>query len=368
MNSWLASRNPAADFCTFDTLLAIPTTSLIRVPRTPTRKSIRTTIKDVAAAAGVTATTVSDSLTGKGRLSPETRARVRKIASELGYRPNALARGLRGNGLGLLGLVITPIPSATLSAVWYWSTIANKATETAFAAGYALVLLPHNADAIAKMPIPLDGVIVVDPIGSDPVLAHLRNSGIFVVTVGRDTENDAEPWVDDDNVAGIRQMLARTVQPGSGVAMLTIDPMKSYVSDTLVGAQRWAAETRSTLLTQACSGLDHDGIDQALEAVMSRKVDAIVAQTDRMATVVLSRLQAHGLKVPGDVLLLSGTDSPDLTHIKPTITALHQHPEKLGQLAAAALLDHINGSQPLGRQLVTPRLIIRRSAPALRTR
>lgn len=332
----------------------------------PMKKSTRATIRDVAAAAGVTPTTVSDALSGKGRLSAETRVRVREVATQLGYRPNALARGLRGNGLGLLGLVISPAPSATLSTVWYWSTIANKATETAFASGFALALLPHNAAALATMPIPLDGAIVVDPIAHDPVLKGLRDSGVFVVTVGRDIENPQEPWVDDDNVRGARQMLTRTVRSGGRVVMLTFDPPKSYWSDTLAGAEQWATDTKSTFLAHPCAGLDPVSIDQALDIVLSQETNAILAQNDKLAMVVLARLQARGLKVPGHVLLLSATDSPDLAHSKPAITAMHQHPERLGQLAASALIDSINGSQPPGHQLVALDIVIRRSAPALR--
>jgi DNA-binding LacI/PurR family transcriptional regulator len=330
------------------------------------KNSTRATIRDVAAAAGVTPTTVSDALTGKGRLSAETRVRVREVASQLGYRPNALARGLRGKGLGLLGLVISPAPSATLSTVWYWSTIANKATETAFASGFALVLLPHNAEVLSSMPIPLDGAIVVDPIAHDPVLKVLRDSGMFVVTVGRDPENEIEPWVDDDNARGARQLLGRTVRPGSRLAMLTMDPRKSYAHDARMGAQQWADDTKSTFFSQACSGLEPEAVDLALDTVLSQKVNAILVQNDKLAIVTLARLQARGIRVPGDVLLLSATDSPDLPHTKPSITATHQHPERLGQLAASALIDSIHGSQPPGRQMVALDLIIRRSAPALR--
>lgn len=330
------------------------------------KRSTRATIKDVAAAAGVTSTTVSDAMSGKGRLSAETRARVQEVANQLGYRPNALARGLRGNGLGLLGLVISPAPTATLSTAWYWSTIANKATETAFAGGFALVLLPHNAAVLSTMPIPLDGAIVVDPIAKDPVLKSLRDSGIYLVTVGRDVQNVQEPWVDDDNVKGVRQLLARCIRPESRIAMLTIDPLKSYSNDVHVGAEQWAAESKSTLISTPCSGIDNKSIDSALDMALSHKISAILAQSDKLAIAALSRLQARGIKVPGDMVLLSATDSPELAHTKPPITAMHQHPERLGELAASALIESIKGAKPPGQQLVTLDIMIRRSAPALR--
>jgi DNA-binding LacI/PurR family transcriptional regulator len=326
----------------------------------------RVTIKDVAAAAGVTATTVSDSLSGKGRLPEETRARVREVATRLGYRPNAIARGLRGNGLGLIGLVIAPAAASTLSTVWYWAAIANHATEVALLAGYALVLLPHSVARLEAMPIPLDGAILVDPGVEDPVLGFLLDSGAPVVTVGRDTSRDHGPWVDDDNIEGARKLLQRTARPGSRVTMVTVGPLKSYAIDTLAGARRWASETGSALSVQACSELDPQSVKKALDAALASPVDVLLAQTDRLALLILPQLQARGLKVPGDILVMSATDGPDLLQTRPSITAAHQHPEQLGRLAAKTLIDIMHGTLPPARQLLNTEVVIRRSAPALR--
>jgi DNA-binding LacI/PurR family transcriptional regulator len=71
----------------------------------------RVGIKDVASAAGVSATTVSHALNGKGRLPPGTRERVHRIAEELGYRPNATARHLAGGKTGVLGLAAPRVPA-----------------------------------------------------------------------------------------------------------------------------------------------------------------------------------------------------------------------------------------------------------------
>ena len=93
----------------------------------------RVTIKDVASAAGVSPTTVSDSLAGKGRIPDETRQRVREIADELGYRPNALAQQLRGEGLGLIGFVIAPAAEASMTTVWFWNALIASVVCSAMA-------------------------------------------------------------------------------------------------------------------------------------------------------------------------------------------------------------------------------------------
>ena len=330
------------------------------------KRPSRVTIKDVAAAAGVTPTTVSDSLSGKGRLPEETRNRVREVAARLGYRPNALARGLRSKGLGLIGLVIAPAASSTLSTVWYWAAIANHATEAALESGYGLVLLPYSIERLDSMPIPLDGAIVVDPQNSDPVLKHLLSSGASVITVGRDTARDQNPWVDDDNTGGIQQLLDKTVKPGSAIVMVTIEPLKSYVVDTIAGVQRWAKQMGSTVARASCAGLDERSVDLTLDEIMAAEAKVLVAQNDRLAVSLLARLKARGLKVPADLALISATDGPELSHCRPSITALRQHPERLGRLAAITLIDIMHGSPPRAKQLVATNSAIRKSAPALR--
>ena len=64
-------------------------------------------IKDVAEAAGVSVTTVSHALNGKGRLPVETRERVQRVARDLGYRPSSTARNLVGGRTGLIGLTVS---------------------------------------------------------------------------------------------------------------------------------------------------------------------------------------------------------------------------------------------------------------------
>lgn len=97
----------------------------------------RAGIRDVAAAAGVSITTVSDALNGKGRLPDATRRHVREVAERLGYRPSAAARTLRTGKSGLIGLTVTTYGDEpfTFTEFAYFAEMARAATSAALARG-----------------------------------------------------------------------------------------------------------------------------------------------------------------------------------------------------------------------------------------
>jgi DNA-binding LacI/PurR family transcriptional regulator len=152
-------------------------------------------IKQVAEAAGVSITTVSHALNGKGRLPDATRERVRQVAERLGYRPNATARNLAGGRTGLIGLAVSQTLEGrfAVSDFAYYSQLMSTATATAMDRGYALVLA-SGTEPSAWRNIGLDGVIVVDPVRADPLVRELRSQRIPIVTTGRMPDSDKGHW------------------------------------------------------------------------------------------------------------------------------------------------------------------------------
>lgn len=102
------------------------------------------TIADVARAAGVSRTTVSHALNGLGKVDPRTRERIKRVATELGYRPNLRAQRLRRGQAKAIALAST-MPFAVAagpSRLGFYMEIAAAAAESALLHGYALVLVP----------------------------------------------------------------------------------------------------------------------------------------------------------------------------------------------------------------------------------
>src|ERR1700754_3062712 len=147
----------------------------------------RAGIKEVAAEAGVSVTTVSHALNGRGRLPEETRERVRTVAARLGYKPNATARNLVVGKTGLLGIAVSQQggPPSAVTDFAYFAQLMMAASTEAIANGYALVLAPAESALDPHAGIAVDGAIIVDPVSDDPLVGRLQEAGIAIVSTGR---------------------------------------------------------------------------------------------------------------------------------------------------------------------------------------
>jgi DNA-binding LacI/PurR family transcriptional regulator len=329
-------------------------------------KGKKTTIRDVAAAAKLSVTTVSDALSGKGRLPDATRLKIKAIAEQLNYRPSAIARGLQGKGLGLVAISIAPVDNdTTLIDVAYWAAFVTHISQALLSAGYAPVLLPHDVDMLGKFDLPLDGAVVVDPLEHDPVLALFERKGIRCLTVGRDLAREGGLWIDDDTAEGVQRLLNETVFAGSKVAVLVVGPNKSYVVDAIAGAESWAAESGGSIVTIRCGGLDTESVSNAVRQAISNGAKALLAKNDRLAMQALAALRQQDVRVPEDVRLLSAGDAIELEQTSPGVSAARQHPARLAEMAAKTLRDAIHGKKVIEHLMLPMELVIRSSAPRI---
>ena len=126
--------------------------------------SRRVTMSDVAREAGISLMTVSRAVNAKGEISPQTRARVLRVAEEMGYRPSDIARGLATRRTHTLGLVIPDVANP------FFSDVARGAEHVAYAA-----IAPHVARqeliveaALAGQREPALAALAADPLVRDP--------------------------------------------------------------------------------------------------------------------------------------------------------------------------------------------------------
>lgn len=313
----------------------------------------RVSIRDVAREAGVSVTTVSHALNGKGRLNPETRRRVLEVAEQLGYRPNPAARSLVSGRTGLIAAMasLPSEPRIEYSTFSYYSELIGAATAAAVDRDAALVVAPPSSrgwfvwDRVA-----LDGVIVIDPMVGDRALPVLRERGIPFVTTGRDPlGHGRDAVVASDDRASTRDVLSHLVDSGAQrVALVTIPPIISYIAETVAAYEGWCAErgVEPRVVTAEIRDMverPEESLTAMLDAALAgpEGPDAIFAPIELVGVGVHEALVERGVSIPSDVMLVTTHDAG--TAAAAHITTLEWDYRTMGARAANLLLDLIEG-------------------------
>lgn len=328
-------------------------------------------IKDVAAAAGVSTTTVSHALNGKGRLAPATRRRVQEVAERLGYRPSPMARGLAGGRTGMLALVASgaedfPVQVGDFD---FFLQLMHGATSAALRRGHSLTLLQTGGDPSLLDGLPLDGAIVVDPMPSDPIIARLRERGLPVVSTGRQIDGPAEAsWVDNDLIAATREMLDLLAARGAErVSLLSSRPLPSYVTDARTAYLAWCEDRgQEPIVTEVPGAPTETNAFAATTALLDGPAppDGIYATIDRLALGATLAAEARGVAVPAELRIASCTDSEEARRARPPLTAMSLDPERIGREALELLLETLDGPEPADRHRLVPSAIVERASTA----
>jgi DNA-binding LacI/PurR family transcriptional regulator len=326
-------------------------------------------IADVAQRARVSQTTVSHTLSGKRPVSPEVQERVRLAMAELGYTPRRAAQNLAQGRTRLLGLIVPDISNS------FFAALARGIEEVAIHAQYNVVLCNSGFDNQREVLYletirsrAVDGAVyAAGAPPSDSELGRLLGD-LPLVLVDEDVPGSAAPTFVSDNAEGGRLAAAHLLGFGHrSVAIISAGALQS-------------AQLRTAGFTEECrraglaapavldGGFTFEGglvaVETILDRLVSGEITAIFAANDLMALGAIERLERAGLSVPGDVSVV-GFDDVDLARFaRPRLTTVRQDVSRLGQRAAATLIDALEGRRPLvpGRHVFDVQLIERDSS------
>lgn len=315
-------------------------------PRAPRAK-----IVDVARAAGVSITTVSHALNGRGQVDPRTREAVRQAALQLGYRPNRNAQRLRSGASNMVALM-SSMPFAVAggpSRLGFLMEIAAVAASVALERGLALVLVPPTAAGGAALDhLEVDGAIVIEPAAADPQLLLLAQRGVPVITIGRQPgATRPHPWVDLRVADTTRQLLEHLHARGARqIALITGQQQRSPYMDALVAYDAFALDrSMPNCVVTADENQGEEAGRHATLALLARHpgIDAICAPVDAFAVGAARALRELGRVVPGQVMLATRYDGVRARACDPALTALDLHLDTVAVQAIELLLQHMRG-------------------------
>ncbi|MDQ6680239.1 MAG: LacI family DNA-binding transcriptional regulator [Pseudomonadota bacterium] len=330
----------------------------------------KATISDVARAAGVSPTTVSHALNGRGQVDARTRERVEKAALALRYRPNRHAQRLR-TGEAHMIVLLSSMPFAVAggsSRLGFLMEIAAVAAASALTRGLALVLAPPMENGSLPLDaLDIDGALVVEPSARDPNLEHMKKRGLAVVTIGRQPgARSPVPYVDLRSSATARLLLDHLWAQGARRIALLVgaERRNSYLETEAVYRSVAAERAMPPIVASADEAAGEAGGKAATLELLRRhpEIDGICAPVDAFAVGAVDALREAGRRVPEDVVIATRYDGMRARTSEPALTAVDLHLDRVAHEAIELLLEHLRGDKT--RKVVEgpePELICRAS-------
>jgi DNA-binding LacI/PurR family transcriptional regulator len=331
-----------------------------------------TTMRDIAAAAEVSQSTVSRVLSGtptKVPIAPETRERVIQASRRLGYRPNPLARGLRGAATNLIGAVVRDF-----SDPFFAGAIETLVLES-MAHGYNVVLGHVHGRLDEAIPLTsvletrhTDAIVLLGDLQKPQLLADLRSLSVPVVALWQGTSPLVFPTADTDDWAGIRAGLGYLASLGHRRI--------AFVDAELPGGYRVREDAYVEFMRDRFGGVPSGflercpntlaGGDSAVRRLLAlpQPPTAVATSTDLVAVGVLHAAHSLGATVPDrlsvvgyDDILIASHTVPALTTVRMPIPEIVSHAVAL----AIALARNPDAVREPSLKVFKPALIVRDS-------
>ncbi len=326
----------------------------------------RLTVEKVAQALGISKTTVSRAISGKGRVSPQTRELVLEYLQKKGG--SALLRSLRGTEGKTYNLALV-IPSHFVQLdLPFLRKCMGSVCHTADQRGYDVLFCyadTHYATQLERQLADrkVDGVILSRTVDNDPCIRLLQQYNVPYVVIGR-VDDSSVMQVDNDQVAAatemtrlLHQLNIRRIAYMGGSLVYTVN------ADRLLG-YRIAMQEAGIAVDERLIISNIESPSQrteALDALLEQNPQCILCCDDALAHFVVRDLQRRGIQVPEQIRVASLYDSELLEDMKPSVTAVHFDGAALSAAACRMLLDYLSGKTPHGKIIQGHQLVLRDS-------
>ena len=324
------------------------------------------TIADVAEALGVSKTTVSRAISGKGRIGRGTRERVLTYIQEHDYKPNAIAEGLAQSKT--YNLCVT-MPGNYEVVDWnYFQECLFGIQEMAETAGYDILMTMGRRNDISSLERivanhKVDGVIVMRTLLEDAQLEFLQQRDIPFVTTGS-TNYEGVVQVDHNHRSACRELTSLLLMRGLTRIALVGEDEGYVVTQSRLDGFRDAYEQAGRTVDEELLYLNPDNrmmVGRVVQEILGQRVDCILCMDDAVTSRVLRALRERRVRVPEDVRVASFYDSMILQDNVPSITSLSFDSRELGRTACRELLDLIEGKPVEDRTLLSYEIVLKDS-------
>ena len=308
---------------------------------------MQTGLKEVADHLGISVSTVSRVVTGKDRVSKETREKVLKALNELDYQPNDMARVLRGKQSNTIGIVVSDISNI------FFASLIKGAENAAAKQGYSILVCNTGGDPEREkksvdvlLSKSVSGIIMAAA-SYESTFKNLstKQAPLFVFIDNLPKHTKSYSSVSIDNIRAAREITERLIAHGHRrIAILAGTQAESSGKDRIKGWKE-AMRAHNILIPEhliAAGDFTLESGFSCMEKLLMQKTrpTAILASNNSLAYGAMLALREHGYSVPND-FSIAAFDADDQTRlIMPVLMSINQPVLEFGKIAVELCLKH----------------------------
>ena len=332
------------------------------------------TIKDVAALAGVSPSTVSRTCKNNPSISEETKERVRKAMAELGYEPNFQASNLASQNSRTIGIILPASAKEVYENSFYLEAI-QGISHYCNGRQYMTTIVTGQdeaeiLDAVRSMSRngKVDGFIILYSKKDDPVIDYLFNEGLLYILIGKATQYTNQTiYIDNDNLLAGREAAEYLYQLGHRrIAYLGSDSSLMFSADRKAGYQLALASHQLPVRPEYCVEVKNvsENNEEAIRGLLMQKdrPTAILVSDDILAVSLERVCLENHLAIPEDLSIISFNNSLFARLTSPQLTSIDIGAGQLGSEAASQIINHIENPNLLATKIIVPHHLIERDS------
>ena len=332
------------------------------------------TIKDVAALAGVSPSTVSRTCKNNPSISEETKERVRKAMAELGYEPNFQASNLASQNSRTIGIILPASAKEVYENSFYLEAIQGishycngRQYMTTIVTGQDETEILNAVRSMSRSG-KVDGFIILYSKKEDPVIDYLFNEGLLYILIGKATQYTNQTiYIDNDNLLAGREATEYLYQLGHRrIAYLGSDSSLMFSADRKAGYQLALASHQLPVRPEYCVEVRNvsENNEEAIRGLLMQKErpTAILVSDDILAVSLERVCLENHLAIPEDLSIISFNNSLFARLTSPQLTSIDIGAGQLGSEAASQIINHIENPNLLATKIIVPHHLIERDS------
>ncbi|MCA0982455.1 catabolite control protein A [Halobacillus yeomjeoni] len=325
------------------------------------------TIYDVAREANVSMATVSRVVNGNPNVKPATRKKVHDAIERLGYRPNAVARGLASKKTTTVGVIIPDISSI------FFAELARGIEDIATMYNYNIILSNSDQNKDKELHLinamlgkQVDGLVFMGGKITDEHIQAFKSASVPVALAATVDETGETPAVNINYEQAAYEATELLLSNNKHVAFVS-GPEDTVINNEKLAGYKRAMEDKGIKDADKWIVNGDYSYDSGIEAFdqlneMQEKATAVFVSSDEMALGVIHGAQDQGLKVPEDLEVFGFDNTRLATMVRPTLSTVVQPMYDIGAVAMRLLTKFMNKEEVTEQNVILPHRIIERNS------